>query len=180
MDLFATKGLEYLLVIGYLALLVSFWRFVTPRKADAAKKLIEVPRNLYFHQGHAWIEPEHGSIVRVGMDSLAEQLVGANATPLLPPVGSDLLEGEPGWQVIIGEDAIPILSPVNGRVVAVNPRPTAHDWLLEVKVHSPAAARRNLLHGRLARVWMRDESDRYLEESLVVRDRTALAREFLN
>lgn len=190
MDLFATKGLEYLLVIGYLVLLVGFWRFVTPRKRKPTSKPVAVPHGFYFHQGHTWIVPEHGTIVRVGMDDFAEHLLGADARPILPDVGTELHEGEPGWQVELGDDTIPILSPVNGRVVAINRdvlaapelvarEPYHHGWLLEVKVQDAEVARRNLLSGHLARMWMREVNHRFEEEVEPGQNRAMLAREFL-
>ncbi|MBI2401718.1 MAG: glycine cleavage system protein H [Gemmatimonadetes bacterium] len=175
-DLFATKGAEYLMVIGYLVLLAAFWRFLwTPSAAKAGAagvrspmplgRWFDVPEGRYFHQGHAWVLPESEDVVRVGMDDFAQKLLGRAAGFVLPEVGARLAPGERGWQVQVDGHAIPMLSPVGGEVVAVNADllaspglanadPYDRGWLVKVRVPNPAVASRNLLSGKLARAWM--------------------------
>ncbi len=185
-DLFATKGAEYLIVIGYLALLVGFWRLLWPpgatRSATARVRptipplgrWFDLPDGLYFHQGHAWVTPEGQDIMRVGMDDFAQKLLGRAAGFLLPNVGAGLSQGERGWQVQVDGHAIPMLSPVGGEVVALNPDllaspelvnadPYHRGWLMKIRVPNPAAAARNLLSGKLARAWMDGTTERLRE-----------------
>src|SRR3972149_1564335 len=77
-DLFETKGLEYILVIAFLVTLVVFWKFLnrpTPRRAGLAAGAeprgvmtpwFQLPEGFYYHQGHSWAMPEHGDVVTVG------------------------------------------------------------------------------------------------------------------
>jgi len=66
---------------------------------------------------------------------------------------------------VVDSEAIPMLSPVDGEVVAVNQEvlrspgilsrdPYGAGWLLKVKSDRLAADTRNLLSGKLARDWM--------------------------
>lgn len=176
-DLFATKGTEYLIVIGYLILLVGFWRFLwvpgrREREAVAERqprpgigRWFEVPEGLFFHQGHGWARPAGSGEALVGMDDFAQKLLGKPAGFALPSLGTSLRQGEPAWQVQVDGHAVPMLSPVDGEVVALNPdlvtspelvnaEPYDRGWLMRIKVPNPAAAARNLLTGRLARAWM--------------------------
>ena len=173
-DLFATKGLEYILVIGYLVLLVLCWRFVRPLKRAEARRAAEVdrlgfdvPDDCYLHPGHAWAAAHEGSLMRAGIDGFARRLLGHIDELELPAVGTRLTAGEPGWHVVVDGQRIPVLSPVEGDVVRRNealaetPRrlhvdPYGEGWVVEVRVPNPAAAKRNLLSGSLARAW-RDE-----------------------
>ena len=177
-DLFATKGIEYMLVIGYLLLLVSLRRVIWPRKSRAADdRVLErpkfaVPDGIYFHQGHGWAAPESGLVMRVGMDDFADKLLGRATHIALPRVGVKLNEGEPGWHVYVSDgDVVPVLSPVDGEVVAVNDDvvkspslvhadPYQSGWLLKVRVPSATAAKHNLLSGKLARLWMNQISEK--------------------
>lgn len=184
-DLFATKGLEYLLVIGYLALLVICWGFVKPRRgrADAGKgsslerSLFHLPEGFHFHQGHTWARSTNGadsSVMRVGLDDFALKLLGPVSGLILPDVGAHLEEGGTGWDVRVNGHVIPVLSPVDGEVVArnetllrsaepLNSEPYDRGWVMEVRVRNPAAADRNLLSGPLAGAWREEVVTRVME-----------------
>lgn len=175
-DLFATKGLEYLIVVGYLLLLVGFWRLMQhPGPARAAsragqarrpmRRWFDVRDGVFFHQGHSWAAPDDGDLMRVGVDDFAQKLLGAPAAIELPPVGTSLRQGERGWGIRLDGHHVGMLSPVDGEVVEVNPavqsrpglvtsEPYDLGWLMKVRVPSKAAARKNLLSGPLARAWM--------------------------
>lgn len=181
-DLFATKGLEYVLVIGYLLLLVLCWRFVRPRKRAEARRAAEVdrlgfdvPDDCYLHPGHAWASQHDGTVMRAGIDGFARRLLGPFSRVELPKVGARLTAGEPGWHVVVDGRRIPVLSPVDGDVVRCNGAaaqspervrtdPYGEGWLVEVRVPNPEATKRNLLSGRLARAW-RDEVVDQLREA---------------
>jgi glycine cleavage system H lipoate-binding protein len=179
MDIFATKGIEYLVVIAYLVLLVGFWRLLAGPRATAGLKparslaasWFAIRDNLFYHQGHTWAVPESADVVRVGMDDFAVRLLGRPASIELPAPGVTLRQGERGWAVKVASRAVPVLSPVGGQVVAVNghvreaPEVVAADpyergWLLKVKVPSAPATVKNLLSGKIARAWMDETIER--------------------
>jgi glycine cleavage system H lipoate-binding protein len=185
-DLFGTKGLEYMLVIGYLFLLVTCRRMVGPRRSRSGKDqtlshtvgslTFTLREGRYFHQGHTWAADEEDGLMRVGLDDFAQKLVGPVNGLILPKIGAQLGQGEPGWEARVERRSIPILSPVEGEVVAwneevlrspglVNSEPYDRGWILLVRVHNPAAARRNLLSGRFAQCWM-EEVTSALEEHI--------------
>ena len=189
-DLFATKGAEYLIVIAYLLLLIGFWQLLARSTAEKATVALlrrahrlpqlprvrgwfRVPDGYYFHQGHSWAmnEPDGGGMVRVGMDDFSQKFLGRPEAFTLPRVGDRVRQGERGWEVEVQSRSIPMLSPVEGRVVAVNPEisqtpelvgadPYERGWLLKVKVENTKAAFTNLLSGRLARAWNEATVDR--------------------
>jgi glycine cleavage system H protein len=175
-DIFATKGLEYLLVISVLALFIPFWRMVSkPTKAmvESARNIIpaigewfHVPEdNVYYHQGHSWAIPENDNLVRVGIDDFAQKLLGRIDTIRLPQVGSHVTQGEKGWNLLIGSKSVDMLSPVDGRVVEINESllrapegigrdPYGHGWLMKVEAPGITANLKNLLSDGLAIKWM--------------------------
>jgi len=179
LDIFATKGAEYVFCGAFLLVLAGFWKLLNPapaarRVVAAARELIpwfRLKEDLWFHQGHAWVAPAGEREVTVGMDDFAQKLLGRPAGIVLPKVGARVTQGEPAWQVQVDGHAIPMLSPIDGEVVEVNQEvaaspalvneePYDRGWLMRVKVPNPAAAKRNLLSGGLAEAWMNGIAER--------------------
>lgn len=180
MDFLATKGIEYLLVIGYLFALIPFWWLLFGRRARAAARpalqlapvtamrpWFQVPDGVHFHRGHTWALPIGGGVYRVGIDDFAQRLLGPPKALRLPVVGAELEQGVPGWTLQVDGQSLSLLSPVGGEVVATNDAallepsvvcddPYGRGWLLEVKPKHPEATDVNLLDGSLARAWMDD------------------------
>lgn len=175
-DIFATKGIEYLVIIGVLATFVAFWKFLkipaeqvyqgVAHAVSAIGEWFSMPsQGVFFHQGHGWAKPEEGNILQVGMDDFARKMLGKIDALKLPQVGDELSQGEKGWSVQVGSKFIDMLSPVGGRVVAVNeellksPAAIANDpyngaWIIKVQSPRSASNLKNLLSGDLARKWM--------------------------
>lgn len=179
-DLFATKGIEYLLVIGFLLVLLPFWRFLrvpartgleaVRRAMSSVAQWFHLPEELYYHQGHSWAMPQGPDLVRVGVDDFAQKLVGKSDSISLPKVGSRIEEGEVGWKLGSDSKNIDMLSPITGDVVAVNKDiaknpdlinqdPYGKGWLMMVKPDNKRATVKNLLTGRLATAWMEKTAD---------------------
>jgi glycine cleavage system H protein len=178
-DIYATKGIEYLIVISFLAAFVLFCRYMyQPREGRSAATIapesltrFRIPEGLFYHQGHGWLRPEPGSIGVVGLDDFARKLVGKVDSVDLPAVGSRLAQGEKGWSLVVDSERIPMLSPVAGEVVEVNHEvlrspgilsedPYGAGWLFKVKSSRVASNTRNLLSGKLARAWMENALDK--------------------
>ncbi len=174
MDFLPTKGIEYLLAIGYLLLLVPFWYFFVARKGTPALATaaagrdsgwFRVPSGYHFHRGHTWARPDEDGLLRVGMDDFARLLLGRPDALLLPAVGERLEQGEKGWRVQVGGHDVPLLSPAQGEVAEINEEavanpdlvqadPYGRGWLLKIRTPRPAAGLKNLLPASLARPWM--------------------------
>jgi len=179
-DIFATKGLEYLLVVVYFVLLIALVRVIAPpvtataapsRRRPAVTPWFSLAEGYHFHPGHAWAAATDGEIVTVGLDDFAAQLVGPPDGFELPAVGAGVRQGEPGWALRAGDRALTMLSPMEGEVVAVNPAvlatprlaaddPYGQGWLLKVRAPNRKASLKNLFSGELAAVWMRHATDR--------------------
>jgi len=176
-DIFATKGVEYLIVIGFLGLLVLFCKALSssPREGagaltGAAGRLIPqgwftLIKGAFYHQGHSWARPEAEGLITVGVDDFAQKLIGKPSAVELPKPGSRLRQGDRGWKLAVESKEIDVLSPVSGEVVSVNEKvvqspelinrdPYGEGWLLKVKASDAAADLKNLLTGRTARAWM--------------------------
>ncbi len=187
-DIFATKGIEYLLVIGFLLGLTLYWRFLTTpvRRVGHASlrsahipslsEWFNIPENLYYHQGHTWIIPEDMDVVKVGIDDFASKLLGSVTSIKLAPTGSKVSQGEPALRVVIDGKEIPLLSPVSGEIIAhnenvlENPEKIGNDpyregWIMKVKTPRISTDIKNLFSGRMAKAWMNTTLERLRELS---------------
>jgi glycine cleavage system H protein len=178
-DIYSTKGIEYLIAAVFFFGFLALQRYILTSAPGRGKTQgllaglptwFRVPEGYGFHQGHTWMKvdlmsPDHRRLVKVGLDDFAQKLIGRVDAVELPPVGSRLAQGDKGWSLMVDSVAIPMLSPVDGEVVAVNqevlrsPEILSHDpygagWLLKVKSDRIAADTRNLLSGKVARAWM--------------------------
>jgi len=172
------KAIEYVLAVSYLPLFILFWKFVTPAReatvpvyapspgwADQLAGFFQVPANLFFHPGHTWVRLDGGDTVTVGISDFAQRLVGPLGRVQLPAVGTSLVQGEPALTLDADGASIPMLAPVDGRVIAVNAAlaassepvklaPYGDGWLMKVKSAKLASGLKSLMSGALARRWM--------------------------
>ncbi len=182
-DIFATKGIEYIIVMAFLAAFVYFSRYlghqspVTESAADeAAVSYFRVPDGYHFHRGHGWLRKEQESLGVVGLDDFARKLVGKVESVDLPSIGYHVKQGEKGWSLNAGSKSIPMLAPVSGEVVAVNKEvlrspeilgedPYGKGWLFKVRSPRIESDKRQLLSGKVARAWMEDALDKLRPEN---------------
>lgn len=169
-----TKRLEYGIAFLFMIFFAFYYIFLNTRTKERVERVAErvtsriqgflVPDGLFFHQGHAWAKPEGADIVKVGMDDFATKLVGKVDRIKLPEVGASLKQGERAWTIYIDSKPIDMLSPIEGKVVAVNeavlksPETVNNDpynsgWLVKVQTPKASSAIKNLLSGELARKW---------------------------
>ncbi|HSL23075.1 MAG TPA: glycine cleavage system protein H [Vicinamibacterales bacterium] len=176
-DPYVAKTLEYLLGIAFLVLFTGFWRYATggatvtervEARVPARLPLLDmfrVPQGVLLHPGHAWARPfgeKKPGLVAVGMDDFAQQLVGPLVAIDLPAVGTVLEQGSRGWRLRADSKTVDMLSPVSGRVVAINNAlledaraisadPYGRGWLMEVEAPRLVTNTKQLLSGRAAR-----------------------------
>lgn len=183
MDFLPTKGIEYLLAIGYLLLSVPFWVFIMRRReqpalaaasaseAERGPGWFRVPAGFHFHRGHTWARPDEAGLLRVGMDDFARLLIGRPQSFALPGVGDRVTQGESGWSVKVDGRDVSLLSPVGGEIAEVNAEaltnpavvqddPYGRGWLFKVRPSATGGGLKNLLPAPLARTWMAETSNR--------------------
>jgi glycine cleavage system H protein len=181
-DIFSSKGLEYLLVIGFLLAFTAIWWLLRRYEARRAPVRVEVAAggvpgsgdwfrmddSLHYHQGHTWARPEGGGVFTIGIDDFAGRLLGKPDSVTLPSVGSRLNQGRKGWSLDVRSKAVDMLSPIGGQVIAVNndvasspelvsEDPYGEGWLMRVHMPERKPDLKNLLTGALARAW-KDET----------------------
>ncbi len=181
LSVYPAKLAEYLLAVGYLLAFIPFWRYAmgsakpaeatvavrVPKAARAAREVrhagavalrptgwFQIPAGVHLHPGHAWARVEADGTVTVGADDFAHKLVGP-ATAKLPELGASVAQGEAAFAIGDEEKTVPMLSPIDGTVVAVNRGATEKaeglddaygtGWLFQVKPKKLAANLHQLL-----------------------------------
>ena len=85
-DIFASKGIEYLIVIGFLIILIVFWK-VLDKQIKATKRIqkvlgilsaniLRIPQGLFYSKNHTWAHLEKSGVAKVGLDDLLQHLTG--------------------------------------------------------------------------------------------------------
>ena len=174
LSVYDAKIAEYLLAVTYLALFVPMWRFVhggaaasvtvsqavrVPSSAAKAAALgwFSIPDGVALHSGHAWARTASDGVLTIGIDEFAQKLIDPDRV-ILPKAGDHVIQGQPAFAVGDVVATVPVLSPVNGEVIEVNPKASLRDpygagWLFKVKV--PAAAKNaHLMVGDMARDYL--------------------------
>ncbi len=108
---------------------------------------IKLPSDLKYHADHEWISPAPPH--RLGVSDFAQDQLGDLTFVELPEVGAALARGREFGTLESTKSVSPLLSPVDGRVTAVNEvlsddpglvnrDPYGEGWIIEVELRDPA------------------------------------------
>jgi glycine cleavage system H lipoate-binding protein len=128
-----------------------------------------VAREYYYHHGHTWARVEYGGRIRVGVDDFAMRMLGPQDEIKLPKLGDTLDQNRPQATLRRSGNEADALSPVDGKVVAVNSKITAQaeianqspynqGWLMVLQPSNMRKNLKNLLFGVESLAWMDDEA----------------------
>lgn len=111
----------------------------------------ELPQDFSYSEDHEWInaaaDVAEGTVVRVGITSVAADRLGEVVFADLPQVGDEVTAGETCGEVESTKSVSDLYSPVSGTVAAINEEidgnfelinndPFGEGWLFEVTVSS--------------------------------------------
>lgn len=131
----------------------------------------DVARDYYYHHGHTWARVEYGGRVRIGVDDFTARLLGPQEAVDTPRLGDTIEQGQPQATLVRQGNKAEPMSPVDGKVLAVNPRikekadttnadPYGDGWLMVIQPTNLRKNLKNLLFGTESLAWMDDESAR--------------------
>ena len=145
----------------------SYMPNIPPPGLDTASGF-NVARDHYYHFGHTWVRVEYGGRVRIGLDDFVLKLFGPQDGIRIPGLGFAVKQNHPLVVLKRKGNEAPTLSPMDGKVVAVNPKignhpdlpnqdPYGEGWLMVIQ---PATLRnnlKNLFFGDESLAWIDDE-----------------------
>ncbi len=152
-NIFDTKGIEYLIVIGFLLLIIPFWILLNkPLKlkqniSSIGSLLIDklrIPKGLFFSKNHTWSYLKSSGQARVGLDDLLLHLTGRVEVRNLLNPGEKVEKGDLIAKIVRDGKQLGILSPLSGEIKAVNfaldekpgfleEDPYGEGWLCEIQ-----------------------------------------------
>jgi glycine cleavage system H protein len=128
-----------LLVIGTIliavivdVLLVAWRRRSRGRAPEVVTPMREpvIPHGMFLADGHAWARLTTEGALRVGVDDLIAQAMGAVEGIVAAPAGSEVQRGDPLFKVRVGGRELAIAAPVSGRVMSRNENLIDKPWLM--------------------------------------------------
>ncbi len=165
-----------ILLAAIVAIAVSptFRAWITSESEAATSYLgLKMPGDEMLFPRHTWARVELSGKVAVGIDDLAQKMIGPVEHVDLPAVGTEVRQGDVLFRVRHGKRTLTARAPVSGTVTAVNERlafeprlvneaPYGVGFAATVEPKYLAASRKALKRGGQARVWLRSEIDRMM------------------
>ncbi len=142
---------------------------VLPPRGIAHDMGLHYPVDRFYHRGHTWVKPEEDGTFTIGLDELAEHLVGKPDSIHMPEVGRELDLNQTAWQMKKNGREIRVRAPIEGTVVAVRaPNDASNDspsqpWYLKIRPRLDPHDRvtlRHLLRGPEVDGWLSRELER--------------------
>lgn len=165
-NIFETKGLEYLLTIGFFLLLIPFWLLLNKRvevKKTMQRTLkvisihnLKLPQGILHHRNHIWMHLYKSGIARIGLDEVLLAITGEVVVKPQIEAESYIKAGDLIAEIIQNDKRMNVFSPVSGVVKQFNSvtateasvllaDPYGEGWLFEIKPTNWLAETRNCL-----------------------------------
>jgi glycine cleavage system H protein len=129
-DIFATKGIEYLIIITFLALLIPFWLVLNNKvkisgqvqKAlgNLSANILRIPHGLFYSKNHTWMYMEKSGEAKVGLDDLLLHITGDVKLNNLKNRGEIINRGDLLTEICQNGKLLGIFSPVSGEIMDIN------------------------------------------------------------
>jgi len=181
-NIFETKGIEYVAIIAFFAILVPFW-IILNRQVKATKQLqkkfgiltanaLRVPQGIFFNKNHTWTHLDSKGIAKVGMDDLLLHLTGELKFSKLKKVGETVNKEDLLVDVTHEGKRLSIVSPISGEIMAVNPLlsedpgmfnddPYVKGWIYKIKPSRWVVETNSFYLAEEASNWSARELDRF-------------------
>ena len=181
-NIFETKGIEYLLIICFFAVLIPFWiilskhvkatRLLQRSMGFLSTRSLSIPQGLFFSKFHTWTHLERSGVASVGLDDFLLHLTGPVQFNPVKQTGERIKKGEILASVIRDGKKLEIFSPISGEIVEENPLlhkdsdqlnldPCRKGWIFKIKPVSWIAETKSYYLAEKATTWSAQEMDRF-------------------
>ena len=181
-DIFATKGIEYLIIIAFLVMLIPFW-VVLNKQAKITRQIqkafgilsagiLRIPQGLFFSKNHTWMYMEKSGSAMVGLDDLLLHITGEVKFSNHKNPGDLIRKGELLTEIDQNGKLLRILSPVSGKIMNLNSTinenpgilnedPYGKGWIYKIKPSNWIAEAKACYFAEEATTWSATELERF-------------------
>jgi glycine cleavage system H lipoate-binding protein len=122
---------------------------------------LDYPDDRLYHRGHTWVKAEADGTVVIGLDALAEHLIGKPDFVEPVGIGEELEVNQTAWRIRKNGHDIRARAPLEGTIISMGNRDDG--WCLKMRprldVKDPKSLR-HLLHGPEVHGWVSREMER--------------------
>jgi glycine cleavage system H protein len=129
-DIYDTKGMEYIFVICYLLLLIVFWNVAkNPQKifrqireavSTLSAKILRIPQGIYFNRNHTWTHLGKSGVAKVGLDDFLQHVIGNVKLTNLKNPGESIKKGDLLTEINQEGKLLRVYSPISGEIMEIN------------------------------------------------------------
>jgi len=129
-NIFETKGIEYLLTIAFFAMLIPFWLYLNKPAAIKVKynkalgilteKILNIPKGLFYNKNHTWAHLEKTGFATVGLDDFLLHVTGRVKIENLLTPGVHVKKRDVIARILQDGKHLEITSPISGKVEKIN------------------------------------------------------------
>lgn len=179
-NIFDTKGIEYLVIIGFFAILVPFWLLLNKKKNPLQKakeilslglRQLRIPHGYLFSKNHTWLHMDKNGLAKIGLDDMILYLTGKVNVNFAVEPGSKVKKGDLIAEIKQDEKNLRILSPISGVIrgensnlensVLLSSLPLDQGWLVELEPSNWLGEILNFKMAKDASEWIRNEMNQF-------------------
>ena len=181
-DIFATKGIEYLVIIAFLALLIPFsiilnkqvkiTRQIQKALGILSAKILKIPQGMFYGRNHTWMFMERTGDATIGLDDLLLHITGEVKLSNMKKPGDMISKGELLTEIDQNGKLLTIVSPVSGKILntnallnenpgMLNEDPYGKGWIYKIKPTNWIADVKSCYFAEEATNWSENELVRF-------------------
>lgn len=129
-NIFETKGIEYVIILSFFAILVPFWLFMSrkikkPASAEKTKGFLtanslKIPQGVFFSKFHTWAHLLTNGDAKVGIEDLLIHFTGDVKFDHIKSPGESIRKGDVLTVINQNGKNLRILSPISGEIRRTN------------------------------------------------------------
>lgn len=180
-NIFETKGIEYLIIISFFAVLIPFWlilnrktkisQLVSKKSGLISINSIRIPQGIFFSKYHTWAHLQANGNAKVGIDDLLLHIAGDVKIESIKTPGEIIRKGDLLTSINHNGKILNVFSPVSGEITATNtmmtdnPEQIKNDplgqlWIYQIKPTNWKAETKTYFLADEATIWMLEELTR--------------------
>ncbi len=153
-DIFETKGIEYIAIIAFFILLIPFWIILNKRNVIRQKiqkafnmlsfDILKIPQGVFYSKNHTWTYLEKTGTAAVGVDDFLLHTTGVVQLINLKNTGETIQKGDLLTEMVKDNKNLKIFSPISGEIITTNTQlnenpevlnndPYGKGWIYKIK-----------------------------------------------